>query len=339
MQKRRIWTPYTIAFGIPLLMLTSLVILARSAQFQSHPDQLSLAITLDLVLTVPVVYLLLSRGKKIPLTSVMPVLVIGIALGSILLPPENQTLLKQVKYWVLPLLELAVMAFVVLKVRRAVLSFRRESGNSPDFFSTLKVVAAEVVPGRISVLLATEIAIFYYGFVNWRKRELSAGEFFYHQKSGTRSVLAAFLFLIVVETFIAHLVIERWSPLVAWMLSLLSVYTAFQIFGIIRSFSKRPIAIEGNKLQLRYGLLSEASINLNDIEEAFPSRKRIEEADLTQKLSPLKEFESHNFILKFKTEQESTGFYGSRKRFTTLALHIDEPQKFAEALQTARSAN
>src|SRR6056297_2889248 len=107
-----------INFGIPLGLLVVLILLMKSP-FLNGNDALNLAITADLLLTVPLVYFLLIRKSKIPKTTVIPVMIIGLLVGSYFLPKENQTYLELFKNWFLPVIELSILTFVIIKVRKA----------------------------------------------------------------------------------------------------------------------------------------------------------------------------------------------------------------------------
>ncbi|MET4081465.1 hypothetical protein ABIB40_001411 [Pedobacter sp. UYP30] len=65
------------------------------------------------------------------------------------------------------------------------------------------------------------------------------------------------------------------------------------------------------------------------------SSKDFEIDDLSRKLSPLGKMEAHNLIISVKKEYVLTGLYGLRKRFKTIALHVDEPKAFKEKMELA----
>ena len=99
--------------------------------------------------------------------------------------------------------------------------------------------------------------------------------------------------------------------------------------------SKRPIAIEEGELKLRYGLLSESTIKLENVASIELSTKPIEFDNETRKLSPLGEFESHNVVVQLKNENTLIGLYGFKKRYKTIALHIDKKEQFKTRLENA----
>ncbi|MDH7446103.1 hypothetical protein [Aquimarina sp. 2201CG14-23] len=321
-----------IIFGFPLLIIVLMIVIANSRLFELNPEALSIGITADLLFTVPFIYFLLIRKKNIPKITVLSLFIIGVVVTTFIIPEENQFFLDQIKTWFLPIVEIGVFSFVVYKVRKVLKSYRINKEDDRDFFSTLKITCEEILPKKISVLLAMEIAVFYYGFIYWKKRKLRNNEFSYHKNSGTISILIALIPIIGIETYVLHILLMKWSIIAAWIVSGLSIYSGFQIFGFLKSMLKRPSSIETNTLYLRYGILSEAAIDIDNIASVEISSKPIEFTDNTLKLSPLGELESHNMILTVKNENSMIGLYGIKRKFKTLAFYIDKKEEFKAEL-------
>jgi len=184
-----------INFGIPLVLLGTLILLMKSS-FLNGNDTLNFAITADLLLMVPLVYFLLIRKSEIPNTTVIPVMIIGLLVGSYFLPQESQTYLSIFKTWALPVIEISILTFVIIKVRRAVKTYKELKSATPDFYDALKKVCSEILPKKLVLPFATEVAVFYYGFINWKTREINENEFTYHKNSGTPALFGGFIMII-----------------------------------------------------------------------------------------------------------------------------------------------
>ncbi len=323
-----------INFGIPLCLLGTLILLMKSS-FLNGNDTLNFAITADLLLTVPLVYFLLIRKSEIPKTTVIPVMIIGLLVGTYFLPQESQTYLSIFKTWALPVIEISILTFVIIKVRSGIRKYKGLKGSTPDFFNALKSTCYEILPKRLVLPFATEVAVFYYGFINWKTTEVRENEYTYHKKSGTPALFYAFILIISIETIAFHFLLTRWSFIAAWILTAVSIYTAIQVFGFAKSLAKRPISINKDSLTLKYGILNEVEIPFSDIDKIELSRKSLEKHKLTRTLSPLGEIESHNVIISLKKENELIGLYGMKKKFNRLGLHIDEPKEFKEKMENA----
>ncbi|MFH6770293.1 hypothetical protein V8G56_16200 [Gaetbulibacter aquiaggeris] len=324
-----------IIFGIPILIIGMMITLAKSSIFSSNPNKLSIGITFDLLLTVPIIYFLLIRKTSIPKTTVLPFLIIGIIICSLILPAENQYYLNLFKTWVLPILELSILSFVIFNVRKALKRYKEKKTESIDFFTTLKSTCYEILPKGVVIPVVTEIAVFYYGFIHWKKRKLKDNEFTYHKDSGTVTLLIAIIFIVAIETITFHILLAKWNITAAWILSFLSIYSGIQLFGFLKSMYKRPISIENDKLFLRYGIMNETTIDLVDIESIEISSKDIELNNETRKLSFLGELESHNVIIRLKKENTLIGLYGIKRKYKNLVLYVDKKNEFKNQISNA----
>ncbi len=324
-----------LVFGIPILIIGSMVLIVSTKLFENNPSALSLGITVDLLFTAPIVYFLLIKKKNIPKITMVPVMFLGMIVASNIIPKEHQSLLSWFKTWFFPVVELGVGAFIFYKVRRTIQFYRNNRKLQPDFFSTLKDSCKEVFPGKVGMLLAMELAVLYYGFISWKRTKLKKNQFSYHKNSGTIPLLIALIPIIAIETYVLHILLLKWNVIAAWVATALSIYSSIQILGFLKSIMKRPINIEENTLHLRYGILSETSIAISNIETIEITTKDIEWNNETRKLSPLGEMESHNLIIYLKKENPLSGLYGIKKSFKTLALFVDNNEEFKSLLERA----
>ncbi|MDR5589918.1 hypothetical protein [Christiangramia sp. SM2212] len=319
-------------FGLPFTIFIAMIFLAGSEYFQNNPDLISIGITADILLTTPLLYSILIRKTQIPKTTIVPMIFIGLVLGYFILPSENQYYLNLFKSWALPVIELGVIGYIIYKVRSAINKFQETKTEHPDFFLALKNTCVELFPKRLVMPMAMEIGVFYYGFLNWKTRKLKMNEFTYHKQSGTMALLVTLIFLVIVETVVLHLLLNMWSSLAAWILSILSLYTAIQIFGFLRSMPKRPIQLTNSALFLNYGIMAETTIQLKDIAEIELSSKDLEKEDNTVKLSILGDLESHNMIIHLKNDEEIIGLYGTRKTYRNIALYVDDSSRLKQMI-------
>lgn len=324
-----------IIFGVPLLIIGIMILITKSSFFTTHLNLLSLGITFDLLLTTPLIYFLLIRKTNIPKTTIVPLLIIGMVICTIIIPAENQYYLDIFKTWIFPVIEISIIGYIIYKVNKAVKSYRLNKNKSTDFFTALKSTCSEMLPKKAVIPVITEIAVFYYGFINWKKRKLDKNEFSYHKSSGTIALLGVIIFIIAIETFVLHLLLSKWNSTVAWILTFLSIYSGIQLFGFLKSISKRPISILNGKLFLRYGIMNETTIDLVNIESVEISSKDIEFDKETRKLSFLGELESHNIVLHLKQENTLFGLYGIKRKYKNLAFYVDSKNEFLKTLNSA----
>lgn len=316
---------------VSLLLL--LFLLTKSSFFQEYPTAFSKAITLDLVFSLPLIYFLIIRKSNIPKISIVPFFIVGIVIASIILPKDQHHVLELIKTWLLPLVELAVLIMILLKIRATIQSFKQAKRSTTDFYTTLKIATKEALPDKVSALFAMEISMIYYGLLSWKSRRVRSNEFTYHRNTGTLALLGVFIFLIFIETFALHLLLMQWSLVAAWILTGISSYTALQMLAILKSMSRRPILVEKNELHLKYGLLGNCQIHFNQIESVEVSTKQLSFDTDVRHLSPFKDSEGHKVILYLKDHVVLEGLYGIKKSASTIAFHVDEPEEFTSFLE------
>ena len=327
-----------INYGIISILFGVLILLMKSS-FLPESNSLSLAITIDLLISIPTIYLLLTHKTQIPKTNIISVIIIGYLIGSFFLPQENQKYLNLFKTWILPVLQISVFTFAIFKFRSALKLYNKLKNTSSDFFDIIKKCSFQILPKSFAITIATEIAVIHYGFVNWRTIKLKENEFSYHKNSGTPALLYAFILIICIETTYIHFLLIEWNFLAAWVLTILSTYTGIQFFGFAKSLSKRPISIDTDNLSLKYGILNEGKIPFSDINNIVISKSYLDKEIALKTLSPIGKLENYNVIINLNKENELIGLYGMKKRFKTLGLHIDEPNDFKEKIENALQQN
>lgn len=322
---------HLLVFGLPVLLVLFLIILVNSPYYDGQ--SLSLAVTLDFVLTIPVLCFFLIRKTSIPKFTIASAFVIGLLIATFVLPEKDQSFLEIIKTFALPVFEIGVVSFISFNFFQLRRKYQSLGNDKSDFYELLQLASQEIFPGRVGNLLASEIAVVYYSFFNWKNKEISENEMTYHKRSGSREMLGAFTFVILIEAFAMHLLIENWSSVAAWVLTFLSLYTALQVFALIRSMKKRPHLIRNGELHLRYGFMTNTKILISDIESIEFTRKHIDN-DGFKSLSIVGDLDGHNVILHLKIEYELSKIYGLKDRFTSIGFFVDEKEHFKEKLQS-----
>lgn len=331
--------PYII-FAIPLAIVLSLFILVRTPLFQANPENLSIAITLDLLLSIPFVYYLIIRKKDIPKITVVSVFLACLALAHFILPPSQQTFLSQLEFWLFPLAEFFVLSFVVIRARKTIHQFKVQKKHIPDFYTALCMACKAALPKRVAMVMATEIAVVYYSLLAWTTKKIKrTNELTYYKKSGIIAAIYALMLIILAETFAIHMLVERWNTTVAWVLSALSLYTCLQLFALIRSMPKRLTFVdeEAGKLHLRFGFFSETTIDIKTIQDIQLTTRSLPEDGSVVQFSPLGSLDNHNMILHLNEEVTLTKIYGLQKDFRSLAIYIDEKELFVKRLNQLKT--
>jgi hypothetical protein len=316
---------------IPLLFILSSIFLGLSLRhFGENANVMAKAITLDLILTTPVIYLLLIRKTTISKLTIIPFFIIGIVLASVVLPVGNQGLLDLVKTWILPIVELIVLTIVVRKVLLVRKKYKQSRKAAPDFLTALRQSTADMLPLRVANIFTIEIGMIYFTFFHWKKAKYQSNEFSYHKESGILVILGVLLFVALVELFSVHLLLHENYKTAAWVLSIISLYGLIQLIGLMKSIPHTPIRLEENQLVVRMGIFQEAAIPY-----AFIDTVEITMADYPkenpdyQKITPF----DHNCIIHLNSQAQMSSFFGIRKTYQHLVLSVDDAKRFKACLE------
>lgn len=317
--------------GILLSIVAVSFAIARSSMILIHPE-LATAITLDLILTLPLTYLFFIRKTEISKLTVVGLFVIGIIFASFILPTNNQNLLDWIKLFAFPVLELGSLGyvgFIFYKARKTYQSLNQKSG---DVLEILRETLAKEIPIALAAnALTFEIAVFYYAVISWKAKR-GENTFTYYKESGIVALLLVIIFLVAVETLVVHILIASWSEIFAWILTIISAYFLVQVFAHLKALFQRPIEVKGDKIFLRNGIFSDVVIDLENIEKIENTSAPFEKEKGTSKLALLGDLEQHNLKIVLKDEAVLHGFYGIKTKVKTLYLFVDEIENFRTAI-------
>ncbi|HRX04792.1 MAG: hypothetical protein KDI07_17510 [Anaerolineae bacterium] len=267
--------------GNPLLLfaLLAAALLAAeawitgTADFAAHPEVLSLAVTADIVVAIPLLYyLLVVRRKRLPVITVAPVFVLSLIVAGKILPAAQHTYLDYAEL-VAPLVELSVLVVIALKLRTVAGHYRRLRPSHAYFPETLEAslrAAVPTFPPLVASLLTTEVSLISFGVTGWVRRTRHADDgrprFSYHRQGGYAFVLGFLAFLVLLETGVAHLLLARWNTTVAWILTIASIYTLIWFFGDFHASRFQPMVAGDDRLHVRSGMRWRADIPWQQIE-------------------------------------------------------------------------
>ena len=327
-----------LVFGIPLLMILSLIITVKSSFFV---PKLSVYIIADFLITIPLIYFLLVRKSVVSNKTIITVVFLGLVIASIILPKENQELISKIKMLLIPIAEIAIVVYITIVGKKAINKAKEKKDYSLDFFDIVDSACAEVLPAGIASVLATEISVLYYALISWKKKKLTTNEFSYHKDGTAISIILGFLLVVGVEIFVTHSMVENGNNSGGLILAILSGYTILQIIAVLKSLSRRPIFVNKSKkeLVLKFGILSKAIIPFSEIENVELTSKELLEKSETKYFSPLGSSSGHNVVIYFNKKIKYNFMYGFKKEAFSLAVFIDEKNEFVELLKDNISKN
>jgi hypothetical protein len=336
----------------PLLLFAALASLIYAAEILvasrlpslRHPGLVAAAVAFDLLVFVPLLYagLVLRRDRQ--WIRLAPVVLLSLTGASLVLPPAYRSYLPPAHLLAVPL-ELALVVYVArraVRLRRRSVSEGREGPDGLDTLERLRSTLSQVLPWpRIGELMADELATLYYGLFAWRTsppQPSSPGVFSYHRKAGYGAVVTGLILACAFEAAGVHLLVTRWSPGAAWVLTVLSLYGAIWLVADARAMRFRPLALQDSHLLVRIGLRWTVRIPLATVAEvrhlgrqAVPRRAPgyLHAAVL---LPP-------QILLVLRESVVAHGPYGIRRVIGQVGLAVDEPERLREALAQARAGS
>jgi hypothetical protein len=315
--------------GLAAIVYAASMTLARRLPSLGHPDIVAVGMTLDLVVVVPLAfYLLVVRRRGWPVVATVPVFVLSIVAAARIIPATHQQPLRVAELLAIPA-ELLVLAWIAWRAHGALKAARcfREA----DPLQVLQRAAIDLVrQSRVAGVLATEIAVLYYGFFSWRARPHAperASAFTHHRRSGHMAVVCAFVMVMAIEGLAIHLMLALWSGVAAWLLTVTTAYGALWFLADARATVLRPLLVDEESLLLRAGLRWTLRVPRDEvaaIRHAKPVYGR-ESLNLTLLGAP-------THWIELAAPMLAEGPYGMRRRVRAIGVQPDAAEEFGRAL-------
>lgn len=322
-----------LGFGALLLLIVGVErVVTRLPVFPLRPA-LPLGVTLDLLVVMPgLFYLLVARRYRWPITSVVGAFGAGLALGYWLIPVGQQQYLRLAGH-ALILLEALTIAWAVVHLRRIGRAYRAARQHGADFMNNLTAAFQQVL-GRSLSPLVFEISMFRYALLGWwavpEVRDEDAA-FSSHRESGFPALAVVGSLALVVETATVHLLAGHWSPTLAFWLLVLDGYGLLVWMAHGHAVRLRPTLLTADELVIRVGFFWKVAVPRAVVEAIEPLRDA-PAAVATRNLAKLL-FTTPNLLLTFDGPVEVIGPYGIRRPARRVAIYLDHPQRFMQAMK------
>lgn len=297
--------------------------------FEEQRDALSIGVSIDIALLLPIIYFLIIRKSTIPKLTLVPVFILSLLLAYQIVPVEHHNTLSYIEYLLIPV-ELTVIGLLIYYVIKIGRDLDRSTGSLTSFPEILKMILEKRgFKGIPAHVISSEASLFYYTFAGWVKpAALSQNEFTYDKSSGYKNVFILVLFLLPTETVALHYWISSYNDTMAWVLTAISIYSVFFLLGDRNSIRHRPIAVTEYGLKLQIGIRWNTEIPFTQIEKI-----EIREGDETsEKFANLTTFGYGNIMLILKEKMTLRGIYGITKKADRIALSIDDKDRFVQLM-------
>ena len=321
--RRPAWPVLAFAAIASAAYLVAGLVVVPSLGAVSRPEILASALVVDLVVLVPLAYVvLLVRRRGWPAGTLGAVVALSGVGAWLVLPATHRGLVSVA----VPVVEGALVTAVVIAMVRAM------RGGTGDSYARLGVATTHVLgEGRVSRMLASELAVFRYALGPLAVPE--AGAFAYRRSSGYRAFLAGLGVAAVVELVGGHLLVQHlWGPAAAGLHLALSGYAILWLVADWRALGARPHRLGDGVLRVRCGLRWSADVPLADIEAVYRVRGPLPTDAPTLDASVLK---NANLLLDLRRPVVAEGPYGLRREVTRVAFGCDDPEAVLDALASA----
>jgi hypothetical protein len=320
-------------FGALLLLIISLEhTVTTFALFRQRPI-LPYAVTFDLLVVIPsLFYGLVVRRYQLPLSSLVGVVGACLALAYWLLPVAQQAPLHALRF--LPaLLEAITCLLLVAKARRLRQHYRAAYQQQPHFWPSAQVALQQTL-GSAGVGLVAEVEMLRYALFGWWTQPAvppAATAFSSYRDSGFIAFAVLVGVALSVETAVLHLLVSRWSTGVAGWLLLSNLYTLVLLVAHGQAARLRPTLLTADTLQLNVSFVWHVTIPLGELVAIDSLRDTPEPAADLLNLTKLL-FTPPNLLLTFAEPVTVKGAYGMQRTGRRLAMYLDQPQQFREAI-------
>lgn len=224
---------------------------------------------IDGLLVLPALCFLCIEDKKQALLKAVLFSCLVVMIGSYIIPEKSKFVwhyLESGRYFILGLV-LLIECIAISTVYLAIKSTLNLNGD-PDL-AIEEPINRFLGETLVAKLLSFEIRMWTYALFAGRINTAQfrgKQHFSYHQKDGAESNLLGFIILIIFELPIMHLLLHfLWSPLVANVVTVLTIFSLVFFIAEFRAVSRRPISLADKELIIRCGIYQRLTLPLSNI--------------------------------------------------------------------------
>jgi len=141
-----------------------------------------------------------------------------------------------------------------------------------------------------------------------------------HRRNGYATLLGVFLFLIVLESSITHLLLWFWKPALAWWATALGLYSVLWLLGDYHAARLNPASASDDALVLNAGLRWHATLPWSEIVAIHDHRPCGPAQRMTLLGAP-------DFWLEVREPVRVAGPFGILRTARFLGVGVDEPDE------------
>ena len=298
-------------------------------------DKVADGLLFDFLITFPVLYyLIIIRPGQKSARRLFLVISICSILAYILLPQQQRNYILQVRK-LSAAAELLFIVYAITKFRTLKKAYKQHQSVFADPIYNLRSALTDIMGDSLAAkIVASELAVLRYGLCCWRKEKSTLTQstaFSTHKEFGYIGIWCMLIVAIMVEVTAFHLLLMRWSHTAAWILTSVSLYGLIFFIADLSAILKRKVLLNDEDLILRTGLRWQAQTTQNNISSIKKISNDYESDTAFFKGGIIKN--SGNCLIDFKETVTINKLYGSAKEYSSILMHIDNFEGFANAIR------
>jgi hypothetical protein len=320
------------------IIITCDMLMMNSSQFQDHMHLLTVGISLDFVIVIPLLHYLFNfKHSRNRITSLALPALIGYAVLLLIIPSSTQAHLQFIKYVLIPL-ELCVLGYGGYKVLSIFRHLRRNVYQQHHVVAALRAsITSSFGNNRWVSFLAHDLSIFYYIFFAWRTNQSAvpnAASFSYVKQSNWLIIILFISKLLILEGVLLHFVIAQWSHLAAWILSIGNLYVIIMLIADYRAMVQNPITVTKQAISIQYGLQISCQLDVSNIADvSLIKYEKLSKDQLKTAVMPLSI--EPNVCITLMNPVQAVLLFGKQKLVDHIYLFLDNPDEFVTACRQA----
>jgi len=324
----RLLHPRVLAAGAALAAVyaTCFAILA-SPQLAASPA-VGAGVALDLTVTAAaLVYLIAVRSQHLPPAAVGLVAIGGMIVAHRQLAgtPATSVVLAIGGAFEIGVVTLAAVG--LWHIRRDI-----ASGRASPLDALEAALGRAGLPRRLTAFVATELALLGHVLLGWRAPRRGAGDFTVHVEKGWLLYAGTFAALAAVETVGLHVVVHPHAPVLAWVLTALSLYGVLWIVGDALALRRGGVRIADDGLRIEIGVRWRARLRWSQIAGV----ERVAGAPAAAPDVVDASLLGANLVIQLSSPAPVAGPLGRRRSASRIALTVDDVDGVVAAV-TARA--
>lgn len=221
------------------------------------------------------------------------------------------------------------VSFAVWRITKFIRAYK----NAPQNLSThtrIEMMAYDQIKNKfLAATVRRDLLIYYYLFS--KTKMINSDEAYtLHMKTGYGGMVFGFIFVLVLEGIGISYFLHNWSPIIAWIHLILSMYMIIFLISDFKAIKQNPVYLTQTKLHIRLGFREGLEINLGNIEyinngklhfETDKKRKDVLNATLLGSEDP-------DFEIVLKEPARAIDGLGRRQSINKIYISLDEKEKF-----------